>query len=221
MKIGIFDSGIGGEALKNELVLRLPEASFITVNDKENVPYGDKSPQEIITLTQKAIQPLLKISCDVIVIGCNTATAISIEKLREEYPNQLFIGLDPMIKPAAAITKTGIIAVCATPATLKSERYKLLKSQFANGISIIEPDCSEWAYMIESSQIQKEKIVTAIQEIKEKNIDVIVLACTHYHWIEKLVQELVGNGVSVIKPSDSIADRIRQILKARSDSPPQ
>lgn len=214
MKIGIFDSGIGGEALKNELALRLPEANFVTINDKENVPYGDKSPEEITALTQKAIQPLLKNACDVIVIGCNTATAIAIEKLREEYPNQRFVGLDPMVKPAALITRTGTIAVCATPATLKSKRYETLKNQFASNISVFEPDCSEWAYMIESNQIQKEKIITTVEVIRRSNADVIVLACTHYHWIGQFIQELAGKDIRVIKPSDSIASRIRSLLKS-------
>ena len=116
MKIGVFDSGIGGEAVAAALRHTFPEAVVTTVNDHNNVPYGSKSPEEIIRLTDTALQPLREDNCDVIVLACNTATAVAIETLRSRYPSQFFIGIEPMVKTAASITKTDEIAVCATPA---------------------------------------------------------------------------------------------------------
>jgi glutamate racemase len=94
MKLGIFDSGIGGEAVAASLRVTFPDAKILTANDRSNVPYGDKTPDQVISLTDAAILPLLKAPCDVIVLACNTATALAIETLRSRYPNQKFIGID-------------------------------------------------------------------------------------------------------------------------------
>ncbi|HSW91204.1 MAG TPA: hypothetical protein VLG09_00980, partial [Candidatus Saccharimonadales bacterium] len=106
MKLGVFDSGIGGKAIAEALSYSFPDATIITVNDAKNVPYGDKTPNEVITFTDNAIQPLLEQQCDIIILACNTATAIAIDILRNRYPAQKFIGIEPMIKTAASITKS-------------------------------------------------------------------------------------------------------------------
>ena len=210
MKIGVFDSGIGGEAIAKVLRSEFKQATVHTVNDKEHVPYGDKGPQEVRDLTESAIQPL--IGCDVIVIACNTATSIAIEYLRETYPDQLFIGIEPMIKPAAANTKTNIIAVCATPATLASERYKKLIQKYGSHLEIIEPDCSSWAYLIENNLINRSHIETVIHDICKRGADQIVLGCTHYHWIKDLIESIAGEDVSIIEPSQAIVGRVKSLL---------
>lgn len=212
MKIGIFDSGIGGEAVAEYMRLAYPQADVIVVNDREHVPYGDRTHDEIQRLTNTAIQPLLEQHCDIIIIACNTATAIAIEWLRASYPEQLFIGLEPMVKPASLLTKTGAITVCATPATLHSERYQRLKKQFAPHIKVIEPDCSEWAYMIEHKKVDESKIKTMVEQSKEHNADVIVLACTHYHWIKDSIEKFAGAGVTVLDPSTAIVSRVCVLL---------
>src|SRR5690606_15571961 len=102
MKLGVFDSGIGGETIAASLRIAFPKAEIEVVNDRKNVPYGSKSTEQIIILTDAAIQPLLTLSCDVIILACNSASAAAIETLRATYPEQKFIGLEPMIKPAAA-----------------------------------------------------------------------------------------------------------------------
>src|SRR5690606_15791182 len=109
-----------------------------------------------------AIQPLLHEACDIIIIACNTATMTAIKTLRNKYPEQEFIGIEPMVKPAASMTKTGTFAVCATPVTVASKRYKWLVDTYASSSRIIEPDCSTWAPMIEKNTVDKvaiEKII--------------------------------------------------------------
>ncbi len=211
MNIGVFDSGIGGKAVANSLAKAFPSAQIHYVHDTEHMPYGNKTPEEVRALTDRGIQPLL--GSDVIVIACNTASALVIEYLRNSYPRQLFIGLEPMVKPAAAMTKTGVITVCATPATLRSERYAGLKKRFAYNIHIVEPDCSEWAYMIEHNSIDDQKISDMVMMSREHNSDVIVLACTHYHWIRERIEELAGPAVTVLDPSEAIANRVAEVLK--------
>lgn len=212
MKIGVFDSGIGGKSIADSLARDFPQAEVDYVHDSAHVPYGGREQEEIVTLTENAIQPLLKGACDCIVIACNTATAAAIEYLREKYPRQKFIGLEPMIKPAVLASKTGIVAICATPFTLRSKRYIDLKRRFADTATIIEPDCSDWAKMIEHNKIDDEKIEKVITEIRTENADVIVLACTHYHWIKSKIIERAGNHVIVLDPSQAISKRVASVL---------
>ncbi len=217
MKLGVFDSGIGGEAVAEKLRATFPTAIVHIVNDREHVPYGLRSQSEIITLTDKALQPLLDDTYDIIVIACNTATAAAIETLRSRYPDQLFIGLEPMIKPAAALTKTVVVAVCATPATLASTHYKDHKSHY-NHVRFFEPNCSDWASLIESGSLEQDRIEAVITSCLQAHADVIVLGCTHYHWIgDKIAALTVGRAV-VLEPSNAIASRIRELLRL-SDQP--
>lgn len=214
MKIGVFDSGVGGAAITKELEIFFPKATILTINDTRHVPYGNKSQDEVIHLTNLAIKPLLKERCDIIVIACNTATALAIDYLREHYPWQKFIGIEPMVKAAAMQTKSNVIAVCATPATLESKNYQRLKTAFAQNITIIEPDCSRWALMIQDNTLSEDQIRIAIEPCLKKGADVIVLGCTHYHWIKDYIASITKDQAVVLEPSKAIAKRIRQLLQA-------
>ncbi len=219
MKLGVFDSGIGGKALAASLEVAFPEADIYVVGDHENVPYGSKTPEQIIALTDAAIQPLLKKRCDAIIIACNSATMAAIETLRSTYPQQAFIGLEPMVKPAAKQSRTGVIGVCATPVTLASKRYKWLVDTYAPTTKIIQPDCSNWARMIESGTIDKQQIERPVRECLAAGADVIVLGCTHYHWIKGMVEEIVGEKAIVLEPSEAIARRVKAVVTHGEPAP--
>jgi glutamate racemase len=214
VKIGVFDSGIGGQAIANRLEELFPDTEVISVNDHNNVPYGSRSRTDIIKLTHHAIKPLIEAKCDAIVIACNTATTNAISDLRSTYPEIHFVGIEPMIKPAAKITVTGVIAVLATPSTLKSHRYKQLKEQWAPRATIIEPDCHDWATKIENGEAERIDIKGAIENVLRWKVDVIVLGCTHYHWIKDRIQAAAGPLVKVLEPSDAIALRLDQLLNS-------
>lgn len=217
MHIGIFDSGIGGEAIARSLQVSLPRYTISVVNDSAHLPYGEKTSDDIRQLTDNAIQPLLKVRCDVIVLACNTATTAAIDWIQEKYPRQQFIGVEPMIDAAADITKTGTIGVCATAATLASERYNTLKKPFMASHRFIEPDCSEWANLIEANTINHSHIKAVIDIFSAQNVDTIVLGCTHYHWIKEDISLLAGNGITVLEPSDSVTNRVRELLSSIAD----
>lgn len=212
MKIGVFDTGVGGEAIVTSLEKTFPEAIIVSVNDRSHLPYGNKTGDQIITFTDSAIQPLLAGSCDVIVLACNTATAYAIEPLRTRYPHQKFVGIEPMVKTAATLSKTKTIAVCATPATLRSSRYNALVQKYASDINIIQPDCSDWAYWIENNQLNQEQITITIDTVCKQGADVIVLGCTHYHWIKDLILDTAKGRAQVVEPSEAIGRRIKQLL---------
>lgn len=215
MKLGIFDSGIGGEAVARSLRQAFPTAELLLVNDKAHLPYGNRTPEDIIQLTDTAIQPLLNAKCDVIVLACNSATAAAIETLRDRYQAQPFIGLEPMIKPACAQTTSGVIAVCATPATLGSDRYVRLKERYAGDIQVLEPDCSSWARMIEDNELNESHIEQTIETACVSGADVIVLACTHYHWIREVIEKTAASRATVIDPSDAIVRQVTALLESR------
>ncbi|MDX3774385.1 aspartate/glutamate racemase family protein [Chromatiaceae bacterium AAb-1] len=217
MKIGVFDSGIGGEAVAERLRQLLPQAVIITANDHQNVPYGRKPADVVYRLTKQAIRPLFDAGCHAIVLACNTATAAAISQLRADYPAMPFIGLEPMVKPAALATKNRVIAVCATLATLSGSRYQVLRDTWATGITVIEPDCADWAEKIEQGRAADIELSALKDIVLTNKVDVIVLACTHYHWIKDAIAQQVGAGVIIMEPSDAIAAQTQRILQAASE----
>lgn len=212
-KIGVFDSGVGGEAIAAALRRALPHAEIITKSDTEHVPYGDKTPKQVLGFVIPLLEELTLEGCDIIVIACNTVTTHHIKTLRERIPVPL-VGIEPMVKPAREQTKSGIIAVCATSATLASPRYAELKQQYANDLIIFEPDCSAWAYMIEHNTVNVKRIQEQIEALCNAGADVIVLACTHYIWIDKLIEEMAQGRAVVLQPEAAIIRRVQQLLQA-------
>jgi len=212
MKIGVFDSGVGGQAVAKRLEELLPDAEIICVNDHEHVPYGSRTAADIILLTDAAIQPLIAAACDAIVIACNTATTVAITHLRATYPKMHFVGIEPMVKTAAGRTTSGTIAVLATPATLASASYDALKTTWAKDVRVIEPDTASWAALIEEGKSDAVKIEDMVLRLIDQKADVIVLACTHYHWLNDRAEIAAGERAIILEPSDAIGNRIRILL---------
>lgn len=217
MKIGVFDTGVGGVIVGNKLQKLIPSADIVIVNDRDNVPYGNRSSSEIFELAKNAIQPLIKAGCKIIVIACNTVTMVAIDQLRAQHPEVLFVGIEPMIKPAAAHTKTGRITVLATKATLASERYANLKETWAKDIEVIEPDCSNWATLIESGHANKVPIESVVEKEIENGSDVIILGCTHYHWLNDRAEKAARGRATIMEPSNAIGKRVTSLIVDHSE----
>ena len=209
MKIGIFDTGTGGKLVAKRLEKLLPQHLYIAAIDREHAPYGNRSPEEIITLTDAAIQQLL--SCDIIVLACNTATTNAISSLRQRYPDVCFMGFEPMIKSAAALTKSHNITLLATNATKHSQRLRALISEYATGVRIDTPDTRAWAQMIDqglADDIILDEVSTSIAD----GSDVIVLGCTHYLALKRRLQRLFPQ-CCILEPTAIIAKRISDFAK--------
>jgi glutamate racemase len=211
MKVGVFDSGIGGLAMVQAVKQELPELEVISVNDHEHIPYGDKTPEELLGFVVPILEGLVAQGCAIIVIACNTVTTTIITQLREAIPVPL-VGMEPMIKPAAERTTSGVIAVCATPATLASTRYAWLKKTYAEGVRVLEPDCSQWASMIEHSQVNEIAIEAEIRAVCDQGADIIVLGCTHYHWIERTIQRMAAGKAQVVQPEVAVLTELKRQL---------
>jgi glutamate racemase len=211
MKIGVFDSGIGGLSVANAIKQALPQHEVIFKNDAKHVPYGSRRMDEVLTFVLPILQSMVAEGVQCIVIACNTVSTNLIEPLRNVMDVPL-IAMEPMVKPAAAQTKTGVIAVCATPATLASDRYAWLKKTYAEGVTVLEPDCSTWASMIETNTVDEEAIKKLVGDVTSQKADVIVLGCTHYHWIESLVKECAGKKALVLQPEQPVIEELKRVL---------
>lgn len=212
VKVGVFDSGVGGKSVVEAINRALPDIEIIYENDRENVPYGGKSPERLLELAVPKIQNLEKAGCDVIVVACNTVTTTIIKQVRDIIKTPI-VAIEPMIKPAVNITKTGKIAVCATPATLTSPRYKELVNQYADGVEIFEPNCSDWAFLIENNAHNHKNIEADLEQPLKQGADVVVLACTHYHWIQTEIEQIAYQyKATVIQPEEAIVARLKSVL---------
>jgi len=212
MKIGVFDSGIGGLSVAKAIERALPEADVLFMHDtQDHFPYATKSPEQIYQFVIPIFQKLVDAACDVIVIACNTVSTTLAGQLRQTFATPM-ITVEPMIEAAATLTKTGVIAVCATPTTLASERYGWLKTTYGSECIIIEPDCSDWSALIEHNQMNEARIRQEIEPALVQGADVIVLGCTHYHWIENQVRTIVGNRADVVQPESMVVEQLRQLL---------
>jgi len=211
MKIGVFDSGVGGLAVVQAIAKSMPELEIDYKDDKTHLPYGTKSIDEIYGYVKPIFKSFVADGCQIIVVACNTVTTNLIDCLRSEFEVPM-VGIEPMVKPAAAATKSGIIAVCATPRTLSSQRYAWLKRQYAKGVKVLEPDCSDWATMVENNGVDRDKIAEIIDSVIARGADQIVLGCTHYHWIEQQINQIAAGRATVLQPEDAVVSQLKRVL---------
>jgi glutamate racemase len=210
MTIGVFDSGIGGKSVANAIEQALPEHTVIFRDDSAHLPYGTKTIQEIRGYVTPILQEM-STTCNVIVVACNTVSTNLIQELRKVVPVPL-IATEPMVKSAVERTKSKIVAVCATPRTLESPRYTELKERYAAGVTVLEPDCSEWTSLIEANQMNQERIDKEVNDICNAGVDVIVLGCTHYHWIEEQITQAAKGRAEVLQPEPAIIEQLKRVL---------
>jgi glutamate racemase len=211
MKIGVFDSGVGGLSVVRAIEAALPDHEVIFASDTEHIPYGTKPPAEVLGYVVPILEGLIAKGCDVLVIACNTVTTHHAPALRSRFSIPI-IGIEPMVKPAAKLTKSGVIAVCATPSTLASGRYDWLKRTYAAGLSVIEPDCSQWTSMIEAERVNEMELDAMVDSLIGQGADVIVLGCTHYHWIEREITSAAAGRAAVVQPESAVVRQLKRII---------
>jgi len=210
-KIGVFDSGRGGRLVAERLQHLLPHYEYVVADDTAHVPYGTRKQDEIIVLTERAIQPLL-VQCRIVVIACNTVTTAAIRVLRDTYPETKFVGLEPMIKPASTLSHNNHITMLATPYTLSSARYQDLKKLYAPQLIIDEPITGDWPLLIESGKADEINL-DAVRASCENGSDVVVLGCTHYLALINHLRATLPDGVMILEPSEAIARQVRRLLQ--------
>lgn len=210
--IGIFDSGIGGATVLKEIIKILPQENYIYYSDSKNNPYGDKNKEKIIELSEEIVEFFIKKQCKIIVIACNTASAIAVAELRNKYPNMVFIAIEPAYKMVFDYAKDGETLVMATKGTLESEKFNLLYHKYDNHKTYLLP-CIGLADIIENGD-NLEILKYLENHLKEYkgNIKNVVLGCTHYPLVKKEIQQTLGN-VKFFDGSSSLAKHLKDILE--------
>lgn len=214
--IGIFDSGVGGLTILLELKKLLPKESFIYVADQKYAPYGKKTTQQVKERALKIAAFLKGKNCKLIVVACNTATIAAVEALRKKLSIPI-IGVVPVIKTAAEISKKKHITVFATPSTIKSRYLERLINKFARGTTVYKNGATGLESIIERGEIGSLKITQILQyTLSEKNLqgsDVIVLGCTHYPFLREKIKKIVGRNIKVIDSGGAVARHTKLVLQ--------
>ena len=148
--IGIFDSGVGGLSVLREVQNQYPTEDLIYLADQAHVPYGIRSKEEVLAYANGIVRFLLGKECKLIIVACNTASAVALASLREKYPDVPFVGMEPAVKPAAADTRSGVVGVLATPATFQGDLYASTVERFARGVKILQDTCPGLVEQIET-----------------------------------------------------------------------
>lgn len=212
LKIGVFDSGLGGLTVVQAMTKCIRGAEIFYVADTKNAPYGEKTPEQILHFSLALTQYLIDThQIDALILACNTATSAAIEELRKRYPSLIIIGTEPGIKPAIAQTKTGKIGVLATPATLQGNKYQNLVATLSvdKNIQMFEQACHGLVDQIEKGEIDTPKTNTMLEGwlcvMREANVDTIVLGCTHYPLISETIEKIMHHKVTLIHTGDAIS----------------
>lgn len=217
--IGIFDSGIGGLSIAQEIAKHLPHERFIYFADTAHVPYGPRNDQNIRELTAQAIEWLYRKGCKVAVVACNTASAFSLDYLREHYGDNFpIIGLVPALKPAVLQSKSKTVAVLATPATFRGQLIKDVVEKFAqpSGVTVIPVTCLDLVPFVESgAQMSAACLATLkdiLQPVVDQGADYLVLGCTHYPFLKIAIQSIFGQKLTLIDSGLAVARQTARIL---------
>ena len=213
--IGLFDSGVGGLSIWREINELLPREHTVYLADSANAPYGRRSKEQIIALCKKNTELLLDKGCKLIVVACNTATTNAIKYLREHY-DVPFIGIEPAIKPAAVQTKTKVIGVLATKGTLSSKLFHDTSELYTEGIEMIEQIGTGLVELIESgegdSQAMKDLLQQYLSPMVERNIDYLVLGCTHYPFLIPQIKAFIPSNIKIIDSGAAVAKQTYRVL---------
>lgn len=218
-RIGIFDSGSGGLSVYRELVKLLPREQYFYYADNSHCPYGDKSPLYIQRRARFITEHFLDKGAHIIVVACNTATAAAIAKLRQEYPDIPFVGMEPAVKPAALGTETGVIGVLATAGTLKGSKYLKTRGLYEADVKIVEHVGKGFVELVERGILDgpeaEATVEASLRPLLDAGADRIVLGCTHYPFLKPVIERLAGPAVQVIDPAPAVARQTLRILQER------
>jgi len=226
--VGVFDSGVGGLSVVRALIASMPSQPLSYVADNAHCPYGPRPASEIIAFAKGITRYLHNQGCQAIVVACNTASAAALGALRETFPDISFVGMVPAIKPAAGLTRTGVVGVLATAGTLHGRLYEDVVEHWAHGARIVSRSCPGLVERVENGDANAPETESLLRQclapLLAEGMDVLVLGCTHYPFLIPALERLLPPGVSIVEPSDAIARQTRRILAKRgllaTDGPP-
>lgn len=214
--IGVFDSGVGGVSVLREIRRKLPAEDLIYLADSKYTPYGDRPAALIIERSIAMVTLLEREGVKAVVVACNTATGIAVDTLRARFTLPI-IAIEPAVKPAAAMTLTGVFGVLATTQTLASERFSRLVDAYASGVRVITQAAPGLVERVESGELTtaatRSLVEQYVRPLLAGGADAIVLGCTHYPFLSEVIQDIAGPGVTLIDPAVAVARELRRRLQ--------
>lgn len=213
--VGVLDSGVGGLSILREIRAALPHEDLIYVADSRYAPYGERTETFIEQRVTAIVEYLIAEGAKAVVVACNTATGVAIEALRSQFRIPI-VAIEPALKPAAAMTRSGIVGVLATHRTLESEKFARLRERHAAGVDVMIQPCPGLAEQVEhgefASAATRAMVSDYVRPLVDKGVDTLVLGCTHYPFLQPLIREVAGPGVTIVDPGDAIArELVRQL----------
>ena len=219
--IGVFDSGIGGLSILRALRHALPHEDFVYFADTAHAPYGERDEDFVLERAERITQDLVeRLGIKLLVVACNTATAAAIQSLRARWPRLILVGVEPALKPAAALSQTHRVGVLATRGTLASEKFAQLQAALAGQAEFVLQPCDGLAAAIEAGD---EALTAALCERHVRalgplgtasgQIDTLVLGCTHYAFAMADFVRLAGPQVRILETGEPVARHTRRLLE--------
>ncbi len=214
-RVGFFDSGIGGMSVAREFLKIRPVADVFYIADWDFCPYGDKDRGVVLERAHTLTRKLLDKGCELIVVACNTATAVAIDSLRATY-DVPFVGMEPAVKPAALHSKSGVIGIIATANTLQGRLFRETSARFAANAKIIPAVGGGFVELVENGEQNTDRARAVVSKVVEplvaEGADHIVLGCTHYSFLKELIAEIAGPSVTIVDPAIPVARRAATLL---------
>lgn len=213
--VGVCDSGLGGLSVLREIRLLLPGQDLLYLADSLHCPYGGRDPSFIRQRVRALAEFLVDQGVCAIVVACNTATGAAVEDLRTWCPLPL-VGMEPAVKPAAALTRTGVVGVLATSVTLGTERFNSLVERYAGGMEVITQPCPGLVEQVELGALDTPETVNLLRgyvdPLLARGADTLVLGCTHYPFLRPALQRILPAGVQVIDAGAAVARQTAHVL---------
>jgi glutamate racemase len=213
--IGVFDSGIGGLSVLKEIHQLLPHENLIYVGDSAHAPYGDRSAEYVRNRSQAIANFLLDQGVKAIVVACNTATAETATQLRETMDVPV-IGLEPAVKPAAQLSKSGIIGVLATQRTIDSERLLGLTERYAQDKKVLAQACPGLVELVEACKLDHPDTDALLQQyiepLLDQGVDALILGCTHYPFLLPAIRKITGDYIEILETGKPVAEQLQRVL---------
>lgn len=221
----MFDSGVGGLSVWRVVRRVLPAHDLVYFADQKYCPYGPRPRYEILARARHISEFLIDRGCHTIVVACNTASAAALYELRAEHPEITFVGMEPAVKPAVRLTKTGIVGVLATEGTLDGELYSHTRREFAGGVRVVANTAPGLVESIERGDTDSEAtraiVRQAVAPIIAAGADVLALGCTHYPFVAPIIRECVGDSMTLVDPSEAVARQTERLVRQAGQSQPE
>lgn len=215
--IGVMDSGIGGLSVLREIRQLLPAESLLYVADSAHLPYGDKTPTFVRQRVTAIAESLTAMGAKALVVACNTATAAAVESLRERFALPV-IGMEPGVKPAVLSSKRRVVGILATEGMVRSNRMRELVARFAHEVEVVIQPCPGLVEQVERHALHTPETARLLQgylaPILARQADTLVLGCTHYPFLQPLIEQLVGPSLTVINTGEAVARHLKSRLEA-------